>query len=297
MSDLPTETLIPRGAVLQHIINGYGPLADSVPCGLENCRQFHQRGFVVAFSCEGAESVGAIGHVCARNLFGESWTGAKKAYTASVNAAALAARARSLAPSIEIVLPQVRAAIPRLRLFQDIRTAMQKSVPLFFRACAEAVRTRRGYLGIDTREGFKPMALVEGGGFYLKEPPYYAALVLKEELERFPAFLAHKDATPRGIEKRVSELGNIEHRWRSTIEAWLTAAERALRPEHLEPLCAFSTEHKLDAIRLSVNKKKLLCMGFRSDTFEHGWVELCRLDVIRTGPQGSKQPIGFIDRT
>jgi hypothetical protein len=277
-TSLSTETLIPRGATLGHIIDRYGPLPDGIPCGLANCHRSHQSGFVVSFTCDGVEGVGRIGHKCARNLFGVLWKAAEKVYTANVNAAVLHARARSLAPAIEIVLPQVRAAIPRLQRLRAIRNAIEERVPLFFRVCTDAVRSHQGYLGTDTGNGFKAMVRIEGGEFYVTDPPYVPALVLFREMEGFEVFLAGKN-TPVAIERRVSDLANIEKRWQA-IEAWMVAATRALRPEHLEPVCTFFTEQDLDSVRLSKNNKKFLCWGFRADIGEDNWVEVTRIDGI-----------------
>ena len=273
MANSPFDTPIPRHAELQQILEGYGPLPEEIPCGLQNCRQSHGKGFIVSFIADGREAVGAIGHQCGRNHFGTSWVTQHKAYQTRLNDQKIEDRLRSFLPEADRVLAELSASSTRLHELLAIQSAIKTHAPTFFRACERAARSTDGWLGVDTPKGFDRQIKIEGAEFFPERTVKVSteAQILRDDLERVRGHVANLKLDRDTLAGRVSDIGNAGQRWQS-IADWMAAAERAIKPDNLGTLIAYLGDLVAGEIRISLNRKRILVMGIRPGEHRKDWI-------------------------
>jgi hypothetical protein len=287
MAGSPFETVIPRHATLKHIVDRYGPLAEEIPCGLQNCRTKNGHGFLVAFIADGIEDVGAIGHICGRNHFGTVWVEQEKVYREKEKAKAISERLQRFLPEADRVLFHIQGTGPQLLRLCQQHELLATNAPKFFKYCADAARMHDGWVGKYAGNSFVREFRIEGADFFIQDIPLTAARVLKYDIERVQSLIQQGKLPDDELAARANEIGNIAGRW-ETIASWITTADKALSCDNLARVTsAYAERVKGFEIRVSINRKWLLTFDYRKIDSEHrGWVRLFPLDANNTSSKG-----------
>lgn len=275
MVSSPFEAVIPRHATLKQIVDRYGPLAEEIPCGLQNCRTKNGHGFLVAFFADGIEGVGAIGHICGRNHFGSDWIEQEKTYREKENAKAISERLQRFLPEADRVLFHIHDTSPQLVRLCKQHELLAANAPKFFKFCADAARMHDGWVGMNAGSSFVREFRIEGADFFIQGTPLTAARILKNDIERVQGHIQQGKVPDDELGARANEIGNIARRW-ETISSWITTAYKALSCDNLARVTSAYAERVSGfEIRVSINRKWLLTFDYRKTDSEHGgWVQL-----------------------
>ena len=233
LHNLPVDTLIPKGATINSIIDHYS-IQEKIRCGKADCRTLHNNGVVVSFTCDGVEQSGVIGCDCATLAFGESFVKAERLYEATQRDMEVASAVDRFHVRAARISPELEAALPHLSWQSEMFNVLDKAEPKLTSLCQRAVKSQHD--GI-TLSG-KLIHRVRGGlHFWDGYRGALRARKLQADIFDMQAYLASDNLTSKGLKLRLPDVIDIERRW-AVIERASLAADEALRPGHMTKLVA-----------------------------------------------------------
>lgn len=231
MHSLPVDTLIPKGATINNIIDRYS-IQEKIRCGKTDCRTLHNNGVVVSFTCDGMEQSGVIGCDCAILTFGEAFVKAERVYEAVQRDVEIASAIDRFHVRAARILPELQAALPHLSWQSEVFNVLDRAEPKLVSLCQKAVKSQHDGIVLNG----KLIHRVRGGvHFWDGYRGAMRARKLQADIIDMQAYLVSDRLTPKGLKLRLPDVIDIEHRW-AVIERASLAANEALRPGHLSKL-------------------------------------------------------------